>query len=168
MEQFAPDKIPYLLLQLIRLTEVDWCHWWSVHQQHWIDLLMAWITAVEVMLFNNTMISQSGDHHYFSQAVLLDIRNSGRVIMDSYEKAEFLWKRIKPFIPQTLFGRRVMGLNERYVLTLASNENERLWIKVVSICLHKGQNYLHDPRIFYPSGHWPETVTNAHVSAHFR
>ena len=27
---------------------------------------------------------------------------------------------------------------------------------------------LHEPRIFYPSGHWPETVTNAHVSAHFR
>ena len=26
---------------------------------------------------------------------------------------------------------------------------------------------LHKPRIFYPSGHWPETVTNAHVSAHF-
>ena len=27
---------------------------------------------------------------------------------------------------------------------------------------------LHEPRIFYPSGHWPEIVTNAHVSAHFR
>ena len=27
---------------------------------------------------------------------------------------------------------------------------------------------LHEPRIFYPSGHWPETVTYAHVSAHFR
>ena len=27
---------------------------------------------------------------------------------------------------------------------------------------------LHEPRIFYPSGHWPETVKNAHVSAHFR
>ena len=26
---------------------------------------------------------------------------------------------------------------------------------------------LHEPRIYYPSGHWPETVTNAHVSAHF-
>ena len=26
---------------------------------------------------------------------------------------------------------------------------------------------LHEPRIFYPSAHWPETVTNAHVSAHF-
>ena len=27
---------------------------------------------------------------------------------------------------------------------------------------------LHEPRIFYPNGHWHETVTNAHVSAHFR
>ena len=27
---------------------------------------------------------------------------------------------------------------------------------------------LHEPRIFNPSGHWPETVTNAHLSAHFR
>ena len=27
---------------------------------------------------------------------------------------------------------------------------------------------LHEPRIFYPSGHWPETLTNARVSAHFR
>ena len=31
-----------------------------------------------------------------------------------------------------------------------------------------GDCNLHEPRIFYPSGHWPETVTNAHVSAHFR
>ena len=29
------------------------------------------------------------------------------------------------------------------------------------------RNQLHEPRIFYPSGYWPETVTNAHVSAHF-
>ena len=28
--------------------------------------------------------------------------------------------------------------------------------------------HLHEPWIFYPSGHWPETVTNVHVSAHFR
>ena len=27
---------------------------------------------------------------------------------------------------------------------------------------------LHEPRIFYPSGHWPETVTNSHVSANLR
>ena len=27
---------------------------------------------------------------------------------------------------------------------------------------------LHEPRIFYPSGHWPETVTKTYVSAHFR
>ena len=34
--------------------------------------------------------------------------------------------------------------------------------------LHTAGLKLHEPRIFYPSGHWPETVTNAHVSAHFR
>ena len=33
---------------------------------------------------------------------------------------------------------------------------------------HWGHGQLHEPRIFYPSGHWPETVTNAHVSAHLR
>ena len=27
---------------------------------------------------------------------------------------------------------------------------------------------LHEPRIFYPSGYWPETVNKAHISAHFR
>ena len=37
-------------------------------------------------------------------------------------------------------------------------------------CIYAGHalEQLHEPRIFYPSGHWPETVTNAHVSAHFR
>ena len=27
---------------------------------------------------------------------------------------------------------------------------------------------LHQPQIFYPSGHWCETVTNVHVSVHYR
>ena len=26
---------------------------------------------------------------------------------------------------------------------------------------------LHESRVFYPWGHWPETVTNVHVSANF-
>ena len=34
--------------------------------------------------------------------------------------------------------------------------------------LNETDTELHEPQIFYPSGHWPETVTNAHVSAHFR
>ena len=32
---------------------------------------------------------------------------------------------------------------------------------------HQTHLKLHEPRIFYPSGHWPESVTNAHVSAYF-
>ena len=35
-------------------------------------------------------------------------------------------------------------------------------------CINPSTCELHEPRIFYPSGHWPETVANAHVSAHFR
>ena len=38
------------------------------------------------------------------------------------------------------------------------------WCSMISFIVIQ----LHEPRIFYPSGHWPETVTNAHVSAHFR
>ena len=46
-------------------------------------------------------------------------------------------------------------------------ENQRVTfsVMVINLNLHV---VLHEPRIFYPSGHWPETVTNAHVSAHFR
>ena len=38
----------------------------------------------------------------------------------------------------------------------------------VKTCRFQNDDQLHEPRIFYPSGHWPETVTNVHVSAHFR
>ena len=31
-----------------------------------------------------------------------------------------------------------------------------------------GDKQLHEPRVFYLSGHRPETVANAYVSAHFR
>ena len=38
----------------------------------------------------------------------------------------------------------------------------------VALTSHASLFELHEPWIFYPSGHWPEIVTNAHVSAHFR
>ena len=41
-------------------------------------------------------------------------------------------------------------------------------VSITAVLCAKFRNKLHEPRIFYPSGHWPETVTNAHVSAHFR
>ena len=48
----------------------------------------------------------------------------------------------------------------------------RSWLILFSCCTSETSNslQLHEPRIFYPSGHWPETVTNAHGSdrsAHF-
>ena len=41
------------------------------------------------------------------------------------------------------------------------NDSKSVLVQIVA------QHQLHKPRIFYPSGHWPETVTNAHVSVHF-
>ena len=43
-----------------------------------------------------------------------------------------------------------------------------VYITSTRVDLYSHQILLHEPRIFYPSGHWPETVTNAHVSTHFR
>ena len=40
--------------------------------------------------------------------------------------------------------------------------------QVLKVVTQELDAQLHEPRIFYPSGHWPETVTNAHVCAHFR
>ena len=50
-------------------------------------------------------------------------------------------------------------------LTAPSHYLNQCWFIDVELLWH---SQLHEPRIFDPSGHWPETVTNAHVSAHFR
>lgn len=42
------------------------------------------------------------------------IRNNTRVMIDDHERARWLWERIEPFVPPTLDGRRVVGLNERF------------------------------------------------------
>ena len=57
-------------------------------------------------------------------------------------------------------------INENVMMT-SSNGN---FSALLAICAGNSPviGELHEPRIFYPSGHWPETVTNAHVSTHFR
>jgi hypothetical protein len=44
---------------------------------------------------------------------MTDVRNSDRCIIDSFEDAEKIWLRIKPFIPEKWSGHKVLGLNER-------------------------------------------------------
>lgn len=42
------------------------------------------------------------------------VRNNTRVIIDDRERAAALWGRLSAFIPQTLEGHSVVGLNERF------------------------------------------------------
>lgn len=42
-----------------------------------------------------------------------DIRNNARVMVESLDKAQDLWRRVAPDIPLALEGRSVVGLNER-------------------------------------------------------
>ena len=51
---------------------------------------------------------------------------------------------------------------------LASYILARLFWRAHEKLVKQPPEELHEPRIFYPSGHRPETVTNAHVSTHFR
>jgi hypothetical protein len=42
-----------------------------------------------------------------------DIRNNGRVMFDDVARAESLWQRLRPRVPEILQDRQVVGLNER-------------------------------------------------------
>ena len=48
-----------------------------------------------------------------SQILDTTVRNSQRCIIDSKEKANWLWDKIKDFIPETWNGQPIVGLNER-------------------------------------------------------
>ena len=48
-----------------------------------------------------------------NQDLRTDIRNSKRCIIDSQDRAGFIWERIKSHVPQTWKSRPVVGLNER-------------------------------------------------------
>ncbi|CAL1535961.1 unnamed protein product [Lymnaea stagnalis] len=47
------------------------------------------------------------------QALVTEVRNSKRCIIDSVEYADELWSKIKEFVPEVFKGRKILGLNER-------------------------------------------------------
>lgn len=47
------------------------------------------------------------------QVKMTDVRNNDRSIIDSFGLSGELWERLKPFIPETFKGHKVVGLNER-------------------------------------------------------
>ncbi|XP_065058867.1 uncharacterized protein LOC135686450 isoform X2 [Rhopilema esculentum] len=47
------------------------------------------------------------------QVLAPEIRSSYRCIWDSVERADWLWQRMKDYVPEEWDGRKVIGLNER-------------------------------------------------------
>ncbi len=43
-----------------------------------------------------------------------DTRNNDRLIVDDFDLARHLWRKVDSFIPRMLSGRQVRGLNERF------------------------------------------------------
>jgi hypothetical protein len=46
--------------------------------------------------------------------VVEEVRNNDRVIIDDEALAAALWERVHEYVPRSLMGREVMGLNERF------------------------------------------------------
>jgi predicted 2-oxoglutarate/Fe(II)-dependent dioxygenase YbiX len=50
----------------------------------------------------------------FGPAVVKDVRNNSRVIVDHPSLAQLLWERARVYVPATLAGHRAIGVNERF------------------------------------------------------
>ncbi|WP_422932151.1 prolyl hydroxylase family protein [Singulisphaera sp. PoT] len=46
--------------------------------------------------------------------ILSDVRNNTRVILDDFERANFLWERVKAEVPTFHGGRQAIAVNERF------------------------------------------------------
>ncbi|XP_059166549.1 uncharacterized protein LOC131948863 isoform X2 [Physella acuta] len=67
------------------------------------------ITKSEEVGYEEALLNIGGGR----QIMMSEIRNSKRCIIDSYEYAAELWKRIKGFLPDDFEGKKILGLNER-------------------------------------------------------
>jgi hypothetical protein len=50
----------------------------------------------------------------FGPAMIKDVRNNSRVLVDIPSLAQFVWERAKLYAPATLAGQRAVGVNERF------------------------------------------------------
>ncbi len=67
------------------------------------------ITQSEVIGYDLATINSLG-----GQVVNTKVRNNDRVILDDESLAESLWQKVQPHAPSDIFGRCVLGLNERF------------------------------------------------------
>ena len=66
------------------------------------------IAFSESLGFEAATVNTIGGHQ-----MLPDWRNNTRVMTDDLERAAQLWERLRPFVPETIDGRKAVGVNER-------------------------------------------------------
>lgn len=68
-----------------------------------------WIADTEKWGYEPALVNVG----YGRQEYMPDYRSNYRSIHDSVPQAEELYRRLKPFLPQEMCGRKIVGLNER-------------------------------------------------------
>eukprot|EP01094_Clydonella_sp_ATCC50884_P007114 TRINITY_DN1629_c0_g1_i2.p1 TRINITY_DN1629_c0_g1~~TRINITY_DN1629_c0_g1_i2.p1 ORF type:complete len:210 (-),score=68.24 TRINITY_DN1629_c0_g1_i2:243-872(-) len=63
----------------------------------------------EAMEYKPALVNIGGGQ----QRLMPDVRNNERVIEDTEERSEWMYQRIREYVPQSWRGRPVVGLNER-------------------------------------------------------
>lgn len=96
---------------------------WVVENFFTAEECKEWIELAEDVGFGEAPISVSRG----KEEVRKDIRNNSRAMVDDDERTFLLWQKAKPHVPQMLYGRVAVGLNERLRFYRYDNSQKFSW-----------------------------------------
>jgi prolyl 4-hydroxylase len=82
---------------------------WVVENFFTVDECQEWIDLAENLGFDDAPITIG----IGKEAIRKDVRNNNRAMVDDDEKAFLIWQKVKPHLPQMVYHRVALGLNER-------------------------------------------------------
>jgi predicted 2-oxoglutarate/Fe(II)-dependent dioxygenase YbiX len=82
---------------------------WVIESFFTADECVEWINFAENIGFEDAPISVG----IGKESIRKDIRNNNRAMVDDEDRAFLLWQRTKTHLPQLIYGRVALGLNER-------------------------------------------------------
>lgn len=82
---------------------------WVVENFFTQEECLEWIDFAENIGFEDAPVSIG----IGKEAIRKDIRNNNRAMIDDEEKAFLLWQKTKQYLPQMIYHRIAVGLNER-------------------------------------------------------
>lgn len=90
------------------LLDLDRPLWWTVDDLIDEATCREWIDRIETSPREVATINTAYGH-----VMNTNVRNNTRVIIDDVDTANALWPRVRPHVPEHLFGWDAFGLNER-------------------------------------------------------